>query len=641
VHTELPDFLTNPDPNIYKSKNYVVLDFETTTESSGSALDPRNRIVYTAWRRGSLLRPSENRRVKQAWKYKDSWASEFALGELVRDIQEASFIVAHNAKFELQWLERCGLDLSNVVVWDTMLAEYVIGGNRWKTQALSLNRCAKRRKWGGKMDVVSRMIKGGVCPSDIPKSWLASYCKKDVALTHRLFLDQLAYCEENNLLPVVYTRCLVTPVLADIEKNGMQLDGELVHTKIEEVEHKYAALGAEIDELTGGINLNSPKQLSEFIYETLGFSEATDWRGEPIRTSSGGKSTSVDTLALLKPRTKKQRTFIEKYKEYKGYNGELTKYLRKFSACVEHDGGLLQASFNQANTGTHRLSSTGTKYATQFHNFKRSYKPIFKARNSGWVVGEGDGAQLEFRAAGHLGRDRVALADIENGEDVHSVTADIIGTTRQKAKADTFKPLFGGKSGTPEQRRYYTYFREKYSGITETQLSWVDEVLREGSLVTEWGLRFYWPDTRMLQSGYVTNTTAICNYPIQSFATAEIIPISLVFFWHRLRRSDLRMFIVNTVHDSIIAEFPKEETNDFHKLSRQTLVIDPYNYLRAVYGVHLTVPLGAGVKVATHWGGDDGNLYVPDPEEIESWAPEGYKQKDAEVIYTADTSLYK
>ena len=57
------------------------------------------------------------------------------------------------------------------------------------------------------------------------------------------------------------------------------------------------------------------------------------------------------------------------------------------------------------------------------------------------------------------------MKDIENGVDVHQYTADIIGVSRQQAKGHTFKPLYGGMSGTEDEKRYYAAFKEKYKGI--------------------------------------------------------------------------------------------------------------------------------------------------------------------------------
>jgi hypothetical protein len=176
VRTRLPDHILNPDPEIYRSKNYVTIDFETTIIGKGLPLYPDNRIVLAAWELGA-----DHPRVSRVQKGRSSeerghrmfhrFDGEFGHNQLVRDIEAADFIIAHNAKFELGWLARCGLDLTKVIVWDTMLAEYVIGGNRWQWTKVSLQSCAKRHfgEDEGKVDVISALIKAGVCCSEIPQ----------------------------------------------------------------------------------------------------------------------------------------------------------------------------------------------------------------------------------------------------------------------------------------------------------------------------------------------------------------------------------------------------------------------------------------------------------------------------------------
>ena len=612
----LPSHVLEPDIGIYESSNYVVLDFETTTADKGSPLNPSNRIILAVWRRpdGEVV----SRR-----------ASEYELGELVEDVESADFIVAHNAKFELGWLKRCGVDLTKVLVYDTMLADYVLGGNQMLLNHLSLSKCLARRRLNPKVDLVGRMIKGGIPVENIPARWLDTYCRRDVSAAHELF--NLTRCEvqDAGLMQVLYQRCLVSCCLADIEFNGMVLDCERTTELCNRREEEYYEAERNLESFCGGINAGSPKQLAEFVYETLGFSVPKDHIGREILTPKGERSVNNTVMEKLAPRTKRQAEFIELRKTYATLRAEVTKYLTKFKECCDEAGGLLRAVFNQGTTRTHRLSSSGQNYAVQFQNFPRVFKRLFKARESGWYVGEADGAQLEFRIATHLGRDKVGLADIRGGRDVHSFTADVLTgagqpTDRQGAKAHTFKPLYGGSSGTDAEQTYYEAFKQRYKGIADTQLEWCRSVLRDKHLTTEWGLRYHWPDTKVTQSGYITNTTSICNYPVQALATAEIIPVALVCAWHRIRSAGLRTLLVNTVHDSIIAEVPPEEVDTFHELAQQCLIRDAYYVMERLYGVRLTVPLGAGVKVGEHWGeGEEVKYEAPEELYVEAAQAEG------------------
>ena len=592
----LPNHIRNPNPTIYLEEDYVTLDFETTNIDKGTATNGDNSIVLSVW--------------KDTHAY-FSWADEYRLNRLVQRVESATFLIAHNAKFELQWLRRCGLDLTQVVVWDTMIAEYVIQGNR--TAALSLDEVSKRYGLGQKENLVSKLIKSGVCPSEIHRPWLLKYCIKDVELAEQLYKAQLNWIMQNNpeLLAVVYTRCLLTPVLADIEFNGVCLDETRVNNEYKDTIAEYNEVNDELDSFAGGLNWNSPKQVAEFIYDQLGFTEPTDRRGNAIRTSTGQRSASVATLASLSPRNKRQGDFLGSYKKRNKIKAALTKNLEFFKGVVEEHDSIFGANFNQTVTRTHRLSSSGRstvfvrdgkKRSVQFQNLPRVYKRLFRARKKGWLVGEGDGAQLEFRVAAFLGRDNKAKQDITDGVDVHAFTAAVIECSRQDAKADTFKPLFGGKSGTKAQQRYYEAFREKYSAITATQQGWVDTVLRTKELKTITGLKFYWPDTTIQRSGYIVNNESIHNYPIQSFATADIIPIVVVYQWHRMKMEQMLSFIVNTIHDSTITEVSPDEVDLYKQIIIQAFTTDLVEYLDTVYNIQFNVPLGVGLKLSEFWG---------------------------------------
>jgi len=602
---KLPDHIQNPNPKVYLKENYCVLDFETTNKEKGTATNRDNAIVLSVWKDPD---------------YHVDWGDEFNLAELLASIEKCLFLIGHNAKFELQWLRRCGADLTQIVAWDTQIAEYCIQGNRHAR--LSLDEVAKRYGYGGKESLVSMMIKGGVCPSEIHRPWLRRYCIKDVELTEKVFKAQLTWIMENNpeLLNVVYTRCLLTPVLADIEFNGVCLDEERVNEEYKETVTKYAKLSRELEEFDGGLNWNSPKQVAEFIYDELGFTEPTDRRGNAIRTATGQRSASVSTLALLSPRNKRQRGFLGSYKKRNKIKSALDKNLEFFKGVIDEQHSIFNASFNQTVTRTHRLSSSGRptvferdgkKRSVQFQNLPRIYKRLFRARYDHWKIGEGDGAQLEFRVAAFLGQDGRAKQDIADGVDVHTFTASVLHECteaqvkkewRQDAKADTFKPLFGGQSGTSAQQRYYKAFREKYTGVTTTQREWIDDVLRTKELKTITGLKFYWPDTYMSKSGYVSNTTNISNYPIQSFATADIIPIVVVYQWHKMKAAEMESFIINTIHDSTITEVHPEEIELYKKIVVQSFTEDLVDYLDTVYNIQFNVPLGVGLKLSDNWG---------------------------------------
>ena len=597
----VPDFVRNPNPEIYYDENYLVLDFETTSNDFGSALEPTNDLVCCNFRNPASLGSTGSVTVV---------GGEYDCGEVVEQVRRARFIVAHNAKFELQWLKRLGCDLREIIVWDTQVAEYVINGNIKKP--LDLDTLGQNHFGVKKDPIIDGMMNGGVCPSRMPLHMLVKRCELDVATTEALFLYQREKAEELGLLNIIYSRCLLTPVLADIEEYGMMLDADRVGKVYAEHLNRYESFTRELQAFSGAINWNSPDQVSGFLYDDLGFSELRSWRGDPIRSSTGKRLSDKKTLAKLTASNQRQRRFLELYEEWNKIDAALSKSLQFFLGVCEERGGIFRAVFNQTVTATHRLSSSGKPLkfrrwpkpkSVQFQNMPRAFKKLIKARHKGWLIGESDGASLEFRVAAQLAYDDVACASIRNEEDVHSFTASIIGVSRQDAKPHTFKPLYGGRSGTPKEVEYYEAFREKYPQITQMQEDWVQESLRTKQLRTITGFRFYWPFIKMSKTGYVNDTCSICNYPVQQFATADIIPVALVCQWHRMK--GMQSFIVNTVHDSTVSEVHPDEVDQWKEIVTLAFTHDVYEYMWKMYSINFVVPLGIGMKLGPHWGEGD------------------------------------
>lgn len=601
----LPWFLENPKraKEVYRDPkySYLVLDFEATTKPGGP-LNPANDLVLACW---TVVTPDGT------WK-QHKFGNEYDMRELLDCINGVDFIVAQNAKYELQWLHRCGVDLRNVLVWDTFLAEWVLLGNRNKRK--SLRAMALRYGAKPKQDLIAKLWDCGIDTPDIPPSWLLSYCKDDVESTHTIFLKQLKLVYERSQQHLVFSRCLTAAALAEIEFNGMDLDPSRVNEEYEKLTKELAAAEEELSTLCQGINLGSPKQLGVFLYEVLKFEVPKDRKGKPLKTDSGGYPTASPVLAVLKSETPEQERFLSLYRRFNKLDSLLSKNLSFFKGVVDHNNANFRAVFNQGITQTHRLSSSGLRVffpnekkgkSVQFQNLPREYKRLFWAGTEDYLIGEADGSQLEFRVAADICRDSVAWQEIADGTDIHSITAKALTdagepTSRQEAKSRTFRPLYGGKSGTPAEVAYVKFFNDKYEGISNTQRSWALTVVNDKMLRTRYGMQFYWPDCKMDRSGYIKDTTSIYNYPIQGLATAEIIPIALVHFWHRTRGT--KTVILNTIHDSIVARVHKDDVELYKELSVTCFTSDVYRFLKDCYGYEFVTPLGCGIKCSPHWG---------------------------------------
>jgi DNA polymerase I-like protein with 3'-5' exonuclease and polymerase domains len=619
----LPEFIADPDPRRFLTENYVVLDFEIDTSFGdfGHPVHPENQMLLACWCLGRAHPAFE-----EEGRVYSLWGNEYQLDVLIDHLNAADLLVAHNAKYELGWLDRAGFDIASTLVFCTKIAEYVLSGNL--KISTHLNDVAQRRGMTPKDPVVDHMMKNGFNPIDIPRPWLQGRCMKDVCDTEVTYRDQREHLDRTNRLGVMYARCVFTPVLADMEMQGMALDPERVVEEHARETQQAMKLEHELRCLCGDINLNSDQQMGEFIYDAMGFEELRDKRGEPIRTAGGQPKVDKDTLALLKAKTKEQKIFLNTLLAYNKSTGRLSKYLDFYLAVCRQQGGIFYASFNQTVTKTHRLSSSGMRIqlehvvddkgkvkegGTQFQNQPNEYKRLFRAKRPGNLFTEEDGSGLEFRIAGLVGNDQAIKDDINNPDfDPHRRSAAIINNIeedevdkekRRKAKAHTFKPLFGGQSGTKGEKRYYAAFNERYHQLVTTQEGWLAEVLATKRLVLPWGMQFYFPYVRMDRSGYVNERTKVFNAPIQSFATAEIIPIQATILWHMIRARGLQneMIMVNTVHDSVLTELHPEYVDRYKSLVVNSW-IGVFSFVESIYGMTLEgLPLGTEITVGEHW----------------------------------------
>jgi DNA polymerase I-like protein with 3'-5' exonuclease and polymerase domains len=375
---------------ILKSDNYVVLDFETDTSGGqyGAAPQPENRLLLACWKLG----PDHPRALHYPhFPVLARWGGEYEQTELLDDIASADFVIAHSAKYEAGWLLRMGLKVEEQVWFCTRLAEYVLLGNRaaggegLAPVRISLDACVRRRGGTQKDPVVDILIKNGVNPVRIPRKWLQGRCMKDVADTESLFLSQRDELVSSNRLPVLWTRSIISPVLAEIEATGMHVDKARVEATHAEYTQRLVDLDLQMDHLTGGINTRSSKQVAEFVYGTLGFKEKTDKSGKPKRTATGAPLTSQKVLDTLVATNQKQRSFISLRKERSKIASALSKALDFLLGVARERDGKFLGQFNQANTATHRLSSSGVPISfadgetrtTQFQNLPRAFKPLF------------------------------------------------------------------------------------------------------------------------------------------------------------------------------------------------------------------------------------------------------------------------
>lgn len=259
-----------------KNKKVVTLDFETTTHNKGSYSHPNNFIV------------------SYAIKVNDDPVSFHYYTEadfkktLIQTLEDATEFIAANAKFELGWLYREGIELlQDCKIYDPLLAEYNLTGQ--ETKWPSLNHVLEEYGLELKEDEVSKYWEAGVATEDIPYDVLKVYNEYDVEGTSRaVALQKKCFGEDERLLTLTYLMGQDSRVLSVMEVNGIKYDKEAFDS-LEQSSRTTAneiskVLQSYIPDLGENIRFNwdSPDQLSALFYGgTVQYKYAVPYRSVP------------------------------------------------------------------------------------------------------------------------------------------------------------------------------------------------------------------------------------------------------------------------------------------------------------------------------------------------------------------------
>ena len=325
--------------------------------------------------------------------------------------------------------------------------------------------------------------------------------------------------------------------------------------------------------------------------------------------TASGFSTNKRNLELLANAARRKDMpealeFLEKVQRLSALDTYLSSFVGGIKNNIKADG-MLHVKLNQHMTSTGRLSGKEPNMQNMPRGGTFPVKRVFVSRFDGGHIVEADFAQLEFRVAAFLSQDPVAIQEVTEGFDVHAYTAKVISDagqpmSRQEAKAHTFAPLYGasGYGRSEAEATYYSHFNEKYMGIARWHKSLAKEALNNGKITTPSGREFSFPDVVRSPRGRVSHFTQIKNYPVQSFATADIVPLAL--YWFDMMLQHQQSCVVNTVHDSIVIDVHPEE--HYEVISTVEDVNHNITWLIQEHlGVDFNVPLLLEAKIGNNW----------------------------------------
>lgn len=229
-----------------------------------------------------------------------------------------------------------------------------------------------------------------------------------------------------------------------------------------------------------------------------------------------------------------------------------------------------------------------------------------------------DLSSLEVRVAAFLSQDPMLIYELNSGLDMHQYNAETFfgkgdDDTRTLAKIFSFRIIYGGsayafhmdykmpKLGLKRWEEIVENFYDKYSGLKKWQDANVKQVYKTGCLVNPTGRILTFHKHQEKDGSLKYSRPEICNYPVQSLATADIVPLAMVVISRRLQKEKLYdVKMINQVHDSIIFDAPKR---DIDKTCEITLGVfkELPQLIKRYFGFTYNVDMKGEAKYGLNW----------------------------------------
>tara|TARA_R110000751_G_scaffold28794_1_gene74777 strand:+ start:1081 stop:2229 length:1149 start_codon:yes stop_codon:yes gene_type:complete len=380
--------------------NIEALDIETTISNKGNFADSTNAVCFVGI--GDRV-----------------WNLEYdgePYGESLREIQaaidETDMLLFVNAKFDLHWLRKYGIDISAVKVWDCSLVDFMLEAQT--TPYPSMNKMAEKYKLAQKPDIKATYWENNICTKDIPKDEIVDYLMEhDLPTTKAIYEIQQ---EQVNKRSKAFQRLISLAnqdllVLEEMEYNGLYFDEAKCLVKAEEITIEITGLQQEIYDYHDieGFNTASGDHLSSLLYggriiiprkEVIGTYKTGARSGEdkygwkdqtydmprlfnPLpRTSlkkEGYYKTGAEILKQLKSRNKFDKRLLECILSLAKLEKVVGTYylgLPKLRETMNWEHSMLHGNLNQVTAVTGRLSST----KPNLQNIAGALKEVFTSR---------------------------------------------------------------------------------------------------------------------------------------------------------------------------------------------------------------------------------------------------------------------
>lgn len=511
--------------------------------------------------------------------------------------EESKTLISADAKNDIIWLKRAGIDLKNDI-FDITIAHYVLhpdmshelgrialeylnyrlSGTQKEEQQLTLRlfeeETPEDKDSAEKTDVIFQ-LREKLCADLQQAGLLALY--NDIEM------------------PLVF-------VLADMEYEGVSIDCDELKQISAELKGRSEIIEKEIFGIAGQeFNISSPKQLGEILFDKLGID------ANHKKTKSGQYSTSEQVLVKLE----NEHPVIHKILEYRGLKKLLSTYAEALPTFIDPGTGKIHTHFNQAEAATGRLSSLNPNLQNIPIRTEegRKIRKAFITGEKDFTFFSADYSQVELRLMAHLSQDKELINAFRHDIDVHTATAskiyhvsleEVTPEMRRRAKTANFGIIYGISAWGLAERLHISRKEGKeliegyfslYPGVKKYMEESIEKARKKAYVETIMGRRRYLRDinSRNAVVRGMAERNAI-NAPIQGSA-ADIIKMAMICIHRRIREEKLRSRMILQVHDELNFKCYEPEREILQKI-----VTDCMENV-----VKLSVPLTVGTGFGDNW----------------------------------------
>ena len=480
-------------------------------------------------------------------------------------------IIGQNLKYDIAVLRNHGIHIKEFFA-DTMLMSYATNStsSRHNLDALAeyyLNTTTIKYE-----DVIGKGAKKYKSFNQVPIKDATNYAAEDADITLQLYEKLIEIIDKSSIKLLKTIDYPLLFVLLEMEQKGALIDTSHLNGLSKEFGTKLLNLVKKIHEASGSVfNIDSPKQLSEILFEKL----KIETKGLK-KTSTGYFSTSESVLQKLSD----ENEIVKDILEYRSLAKLKSTYTDKISEICDQNSRV-HTSYHQAVTSTGRLSSSDPNLQNIPIRTKEgiTIREAFIAPSSKKILAM-DYSQIELRLMAHYSQDPIMLKSFKNNEDIHKRTAsEIFGVEldnvddemRRRAKTINFGLLYGMSAfglanqlavSRTEAEIFLNNYFERYSAVKKFMSDIVENSKELKYVETLYGRKIHVPN--ITANNYMVRQAAeraAINGPLQGSA-ADIIKIAMIKIDDWINHNAPEINMILQVHDELVYEVPDTFSDD-------------------------------------------------------------------------------